>query len=138
MANAVLAIDPGKVIGMSSGTDGLADLQQIAAETNTIAPPGGVDCDGDGVTDIAGGAPLVCVVGTSGEGITAAILASVEAAAVPFSVDIAIKPGSVPSPIRLSSQGKIPVAILSTPAFDAPAQWTGPRSRSGERDTNRA
>jgi hypothetical protein len=37
-------------------------------------------------------------------------------------VNIDIKPGSSPSPIRLSSPGKIPVAILSTPVFDAPSR----------------
>jgi len=123
VANAMQALDPGKVIGISAGTDGLADLQQIAAATNTIAPPEGVDCNGDGVIDVAGGAPLVCVIGTSGEGIGAAILASVEAVALPFKVNIDIKPGSSPtSPIRLSSPGRIPVAILSTPVFDAPTR----------------
>jgi Integrin beta chain VWA domain len=121
-ANAILAIDPGKVIGISSGTAGFADLQQIALATNTLAPPGGVDCNNDGIIDVAGGQPLVCAIGPSGEGIGEAILATVEAAAVPFKVKIDIKPGSSPSPIRLSSSGKIPVAILSTPNFDAPSQ----------------
>lgn len=37
-------------------------------------------------------------------------------------VDIDIKPGSDPNSVNLSSAGKIPVAILSTPDFDAPAE----------------
>jgi hypothetical protein len=65
----------------------------------------------------------VCAVGPAGEGIGDAIHATVEAAAEPFNVSIDVKPGSAPtSPIRLSSHGKIPVAILSTPAFDATSQ----------------
>ena len=35
-------------------------------------------------------------------------------------INIDIKPGSSTSPINLKSQGKIPVAILSTKFFDAP------------------
>jgi hypothetical protein len=122
VATAMQGLDPAKVIGISSGTDGLADLQQIATATNTIAPPGGVDCNNDGVIDIPGGAPLVCAIGTSGEGISEAALALINATAVPFTVDIDIKPGSSAGPIRLSSNGKIPVAILSTPTFDAPSK----------------
>jgi hypothetical protein len=34
-------------------------------------------------------------------------------------VPIEIKPGSTPSPINLKSNGKIPVAIISTPTFNA-------------------
>jgi len=122
VANAMMALDPGKVIGISSGTDGLADLQQIAAATGTFAPPEGVDCNGDGVIDVPGGQPLVCAIGPSGEGIGTAILASIRALVGPITVNIAIKPGSFISPINLESRGKIPVAILSTPLFDAPSK----------------
>ncbi|MCH7746418.1 MAG: hypothetical protein IIC84_10125, partial [Chloroflexi bacterium] len=38
---------------------------------------------------------------------------------VPSTIDI--KPCNFPNPINLKSGGKIPVAILSTPSFDAPA-----------------
>jgi len=137
VANAMLALDPAKVVGISSGTDGLADLQQIASATNTIAPPAGVDCNDDGVVDIAGGQPLVCVLGLSSEGIAEAILATVRAEE-PFRAAIDIKPGSGPSPIRLSSQGKIPVAILSTPSFDAPSQLDKPSLRFGRTGLERS
>jgi hypothetical protein len=118
VANAMLALDPGKVIGISSGTDGLADLQQIAAATGTFAPPEGVDCNSDGVIDVPGGQPLVCAIGPSGEGVSEAIIATIAAFTGPVSLNIAIK-GSAVSPINLRSKGKIPVAILSTPLFDA-------------------
>lgn len=36
------------------------DQQEIARGTGTFAPPGGVDCDGDGNADLAEGEPLVC------------------------------------------------------------------------------
>jgi hypothetical protein len=38
----------------------LPDQRAMAAATNSLAPRGGVDCDGDGVTDIEPGSPLVC------------------------------------------------------------------------------
>jgi hypothetical protein len=37
-------------------------------------------------------------------------------------VEIDIKPGSFPNSINMKSKGKIPVAILSSPDFDAPGQ----------------
>ena len=40
----------------------LADLEEMAQATGTRVPPGGVDCDGDGVKELTAGAPLVCEV----------------------------------------------------------------------------
>jgi hypothetical protein len=37
-------------------------------------------------------------------------------------VDIDIKPGSMPNSINRQSLGKVPVAILSSPAFNAPVE----------------
>lgn len=70
---ALFAVDPAKVIGVSSGGVGIADLQAIAAATGAIAPAGGVDCNADGVVDLAEGAPLVCEISSSGPGIGDAI-----------------------------------------------------------------
>jgi hypothetical protein len=80
---AVMALDPPKVIGISSGGDGLADLQEMAAATGALAPPGGVDCDDDGIIDLFEGEPLVCPVAPEGQGIGEAIPAIVEAALEP-------------------------------------------------------
>jgi hypothetical protein len=38
----------------------LDGLRRVAADTGTFAPPQGVDCDGDGVTDIIFQEPLAC------------------------------------------------------------------------------
>ncbi len=35
-------------------------LTRVARDTNTVAPEEGVDCNGDGTTDIGAGEPLVC------------------------------------------------------------------------------
>ena len=81
--DAILALDPPKVIGISSGTDAIPDLAAMAEATGALAPPGGVDCDVDGTIDIPAGAPLVCPIASSGVGIAEAIIAIVEAATVP-------------------------------------------------------
>jgi hypothetical protein len=68
------------VIGISSGPDGVADLQAMAVATGALAPEGGVDCDGNGTVDIPAGEPLVCSIAASGEGIGEAIVGLVTAA----------------------------------------------------------
>ena len=79
--NAILALDPPMVIGISSGGGGLTDLQAIAAATGALAPSGGIDINGDGIVDIPEGQPLVATIGYSGQGIAAAIESLVEGAA---------------------------------------------------------
>lgn len=113
---AILALDPPKVIGISSGGVGVSDLQAMAAATNAFAPPGGVDCDADGVVDLPEGAPLVCTISATGAGIGAAIIATVQAAAEPepVSVTVDIKPGTGPNCIQPSSRGVISVAVLGS------------------------
>lgn len=49
-------------------------------------------------------------------------LAAFPSKACGIAVDIDIKPGSSPAPINPKSHGKIPVAILSSPTFNATAQ----------------
>lgn len=80
--DAILALDPPKVIGISSGTEGVSDLEEIARRTGALAPAGGVDCDGDSTVDVAEGEPMVCGIASSGVGIGDAIEAIVEAAVV--------------------------------------------------------
>jgi hypothetical protein len=40
--------------------DSYVDERRMAAATGAIAPAGGVDCNDDGVSDVPGGAPMVC------------------------------------------------------------------------------
>jgi hypothetical protein len=82
-AAAVLALDPPLVIGVSSGTAGIPDLETITTMTNSFAPPGGVDCDGDGLIDLFEGDPLVCTISETGLGIDEAIRSTVEAVTLP-------------------------------------------------------
>jgi hypothetical protein len=61
----------------------LKSMRTIAEMTGAIAPEGGVDCDGDGVTDLAAGDALVCPVRRHnvdhGQNLAAAITKLVEA-----------------------------------------------------------
>lgn len=80
--DAIMALDPPQVLGVVSGDDpeAIADVSEIAEATGATAPPGGVDCDGDGSIDIPEGEPLVCTTPPTGEGIGVAIVNVVEAA----------------------------------------------------------
>jgi RHS repeat-associated protein len=69
-----------KVIGMGAGGGALYDLTRIAQGTATLAPAGGVDCDGNGTIDILEGNPLVCPVSSNGVGIGQAIIHAVKGA----------------------------------------------------------
>jgi hypothetical protein len=77
---AIDALDYSKVLGISSGPNSLPDLADVADDTNALAPASGVDCNNDKVIDIYPEAPLVCSVGSQGEGISDAVLSLVEAA----------------------------------------------------------
>jgi hypothetical protein len=64
-----------KVVGLVVDVGGIgtadADMRQLVGQSGTVAPPGGVDCDGDGTVDVRAGAPLVCNVATSAAGVAA-------------------------------------------------------------------
>jgi len=70
------------VYGMD-GDEGRGDLMRMTADVDTTAPPGGVDCDGNGSIDIAAGEPLLCdVADWDGSGyinLTPSILATLKA-----------------------------------------------------------
>lgn len=122
-ADAINALDPPKVIGISSGGGGVADLEKMAELTNSLAPSGGVDCNDDGTVDIPEGEPLVCTVTASGVGIGEAIIALVEAAAEPvISIEIDIWPFLDQNVVIPSKNHPVPVAILSTQDFDATSE----------------
>lgn len=67
------------IAGLPGLGDAEADLTTVASGTNTVAPPTGVDCDGNGAADIPAGQPVVCTISSTGAGITQAIIATVNA-----------------------------------------------------------
>ncbi|MBN1961534.1 MAG: hypothetical protein JW841_11355 [Deltaproteobacteria bacterium] len=77
--NAINALDPPRVIGISSYDTALPDLRALALATGTVAPAGGVDCDNDGKIDIPAGEPIVCSLVPGAVGVGKAMIASVDA-----------------------------------------------------------
>jgi hypothetical protein len=69
-----------RVIGISGGGGGAADLRAVALATGSVAPAEGVDCDADGLPDVGAGQPIVCSISTRGTGIGDAIFGTVLAA----------------------------------------------------------
>lgn len=45
------------------------DLEDTSRRTGTVAPPGGIDCNSDGIIDVNAGAPVVCNFDTATQGL---------------------------------------------------------------------
>jgi hypothetical protein len=54
------AVEAADAASTTAPTPARADLEELAAATESFAPPGGVDCRGNGTTEISAGDPLVC------------------------------------------------------------------------------
>ena len=96
-------------VGLAATPRALSDLRLMAQQTRTFAPGGGVDCDGDGKSDLAAGEPLVCElaaglgisVGTGGTGIGGGDAGSTDlgpavvalAEALPNRASVTVRPG---------------------------------------------
>ncbi|MFN2595226.1 MAG: hypothetical protein ABR579_10105 [Actinomycetota bacterium] len=80
-------------IGIATQPKSVPDLTHLAAGTNTVAPAGGVDCNGDGVADVAPGAPIMCRLSTEqldgSTGLADAITESLKAIRTTAAVDFA-------------------------------------------------
>jgi hypothetical protein len=98
----VLGLAIGQTLEQGSDTVGdaptpLEDMRTIAELTGAVAPAGGVDCDGDGVTDLEADVPLVCPVRRNnvdnGENLAAAITKLVQAVRGTTSVELDVVRG---------------------------------------------
>jgi hypothetical protein len=47
-------------VGLAVDRAAIHDMAKAATDTSTFAPAGGVDCNGDGVAEVAAASPLVC------------------------------------------------------------------------------
>lgn len=113
------------------GTPGFASGPMVIAPDAPREPTGfealaaarSVDFDGDGVTNYPDNCPADANAAQhDGDADGSGDVCDAETA-----VAIDVKPGSAVNPIDVSAQGTVPVAILSTPSFDAPAR-VGPTS----------
>lgn len=55
---AFVSVDP---LSLNNGSPE-GDLQNMASQSNAVAPVGGVDCSGDGIPELGPGDPLVCII----------------------------------------------------------------------------
>ena len=69
---------PARVACITPGNP-ISDCAEVASATNTFAPAGGLDCDGDGTIDIPEGQPIVCTSPASGYNIGTVVVEAVEA-----------------------------------------------------------
>jgi hypothetical protein len=80
-----------KQLGLSLYPDATKDLREMAEKTDALAPPGGVDCDRDGIVEIEAGEELVCVLRPDeieDVNITPAIISLVEAVRTRSAVEL--------------------------------------------------
>lgn len=129
---AIEALDPPMVLGISIDPhDGLDDLREMAAATNSFAPEGGLDCDGDGVVDVAAGDPMVCLISEFGAGIGDTIVNIVEAAIEAVSpvakckdMEVFTDPGMCTADVSVDDGSYDPdggpVELIQTPASPYP------------------
>lgn len=54
------AVEAADAAGRTVPTPARRDLEELARATGSFAPPGGVDCRGNGTVEVPEGAPLVC------------------------------------------------------------------------------
>jgi uncharacterized delta-60 repeat protein len=116
------------------------------SDVGVLCPSGRKDCSEDNAADVAIQPDgKIVAVGGGGACVPACewTLARYlgDPSATPVSIDI--KPGSSTNPINLSNNGLIPVAILTTPAFDATTVdpstvCFGDDDNSGQRDCTEA
>lgn len=128
VSQAILALDPPQVIGISSNGGGYTDLAQVATQTNSLAPAGGVDCDGNGTIDIAQGQPLVCVLNRDAnaetqflpEAISALVGVGVQNRRTDLGVTLSLAPGTaVPEYMQVGES--VNVAVKATVTNHGPS-----------------
>lgn len=103
-AEAIAALNQYQVhqVGLSTGAESLEDLRDMARATNTLAPAGGVDCNGNGTIDIPGGEPLVCSVNPNVSAAASGLVPAIERTleALPARTQIALEVSGSPRVIK--------------------------------------
>lgn len=98
-------------------TAAAAQLGQLVAGSGAYAPAGGVDCDGDGRTDVAPGAPLVCPVARRGDagGVGPALVALARAVADTGAVRLDVAaPAGFTATSRAAVAGPLDLTVAHT------------------------
>jgi hypothetical protein len=123
----------GLALGNAPGT--YSDLAQMAEMTNTVAPAGGVDCDGDGINEVEPDRPLVCGLGGNvGEvkNIASAIVNLVKAIPVKESPELNVLQGAdVVAEVTPQSYNGVPLRSGQTLPFRV--TYTCTEDQAGQR-----
>lgn len=81
-------------VGISTGSESLHDLRDVAGATGAVAPASGIDCNGDGRIDVPAGEPLVCSVNPNQSAETAGLVPGIEdllAGAIGFRTNVTLE-----------------------------------------------
>ncbi|HVF06764.1 MAG TPA: vWA domain-containing protein [Frankiaceae bacterium] len=107
------------------------EMERLARDTGAVAPDEGVDCDGDGIADVAGGGPIVCTfdpkAGDTIAGAFVQMLAGIEDYAP---VDIALR-GADRYVRPLGTQHFPSVNVKAKNAFRLPVEFTCTAENAG-------
>ncbi|MDP9068200.1 MAG: hypothetical protein M3N53_07635 [Actinomycetota bacterium] len=129
-----------KQVGISLAYKGTAqatgDMQAMARATGARAPKGGVDCDGDGQADVAGGAPLVCTVDNesldNGASLVPSIVNLVESIRTRASVGLAVARGEEVTQ-KVTPEVYASMVLQSSNRLTFDVTFRCPLSQAGER-----
>src|SRR3954447_6950960 len=77
-------------------------LLRLARASSTFAPPGGVDCDGNGVIDVLAQAPLVCPIGSEDTSVSVAVGTSTNVTVSGMVAAVVDLANGIPDPQRVS------------------------------------
>jgi photosystem II stability/assembly factor-like uncharacterized protein len=117
-----------------NGPDGLDNLTQMSHDTNTLAPAGGVDCDGDRHLDVRAGEPLACVISLEEvDTLSSAILATLDA--VTQEVEISLRAQESPLIGGVDPLTYPNFNVLHATNLEWKVTFTCPRHLAGTRDT---
>ena len=108
------------------------DHDAMAIATNTLAPRGGIDCNGDGTNELEEGDPLTCPIvrGRDSLEITPAIVAAVRGVRDETAVELTVADAGgvgieIGDPVRSPVNMKVPNSLPFAVRYTCPAEMTG-------------
>jgi hypothetical protein len=132
-------------VGISTGSESLKDLRDMAERTGALAPSKGVDCNGDGTVDVLPGEPLVCSVNPNQSAEAAGIVPGIKdllASTAPNTSNVTLQTSGDKDVVDEVAPGTVPSVILQTQksldfdvTFHCPADDAGKRFRVGLKAT---
>lgn len=105
------------------------DMERLARESGTVAPPQGVDCDDDGLPDVRRGKPIVCEFDPRSGSIAGAFVAMLAGIRDVADVDLSVTSTPLATPLgELHHPG---VNVKAPSRFTLPVRFSCPRAKAG-------